>query len=110
MKTKDVPAFKQKIMDMLPITQAEVWKTLGINCRDGSELIEIMLKEDLIKKTRLKKTFLIEAKNGHRTKEKLKSESEFYILLSNTGEFSPCCGCVVECNPPRCILLDRWLL
>lgn len=110
MKTKDVPIFKQKIMDMLPITQAEVWKTLGINSRDGSALIEIMLKEDLIKKTRVKKTFLVEAKNGRRSKEKLKSESTFYTLLSNKGEFSPCCGCTIECHPPKCVLLDRWLL
>jgi hypothetical protein len=105
LKLKEVPELKQRVLDMLPITQAEVWKNLGINHRDGSELISIMLKENLVKKTRKDKTYLIE-RDGH---EKQKKEINFSILLSTKGKFAPCCGCELICDATICKLLEEWL-
>jgi hypothetical protein len=103
MKAKDIPSFEQQVLGMLPITQAEAWKCLGIGHRDGSALVSIMLGENLIKKTRFKKTFIIEIKN----EESKKPESS--PLLSNEGKFSPCCGCGRECELNKCELLTEWL-
>lgn len=105
MKVKDIPVLKQRVLDMLPITQAEVWKNLGINHRDGSELISIMLKEHIITKTRKENTYLIERANGHERKKK----KNFSILLSEKGKFAPCCGCELVCDPNMCKLLEEWL-
>lgn len=108
MKVKDIPIFKQKTLDMLPITQAEVWKKLGINSRDGSELISIMLEEHLIKRTKQYNTFLVERLNGDRKAEKKKKS--FLVLFSKNGKFSPCCGCLLDCNALTCKRLHNWLI
>lgn len=109
MKTKDVPILKQKVLEILPITQAEVWKKLGIDSREGSELITIMLGEHIIKRTKKDKTFLIERLdgNGH-----IKDDHKegFSVLLSKSGKFSPCSGCDLVCDPTECRLLTIWLL
>lgn len=111
MKTKDVPVFKQKVLDMLPITQAEIWKTLRIGQRDASDLISIMIDENLIKKRRLNRTFMLERMNGS-GKKKMgnKKKIGFAVLLSNDDQFSPCCNCRLDCEPSTCILLDKWLI
>lgn len=106
MKTKDIPIFKQKVLDMLPVTQAEVWKKLKIDSRSGSELINMMLKESLIERTRHDKTFMIERKNGSGPK---KTKKDCSALLSKNGKFSPCCGCIIDCDPVKCVLLSEWL-
>lgn len=106
MKTKDVPNLKQKVLDMLPITQAEIWKSLGIGSRDGSSLITIMLEENLVKRTRVDRTFLIEKTNGNGRVEKMSISP----LLSSKETFAPCCGCGLDCIPSRCTLLTTWLL
>jgi len=109
MKAEDIPFLKKKVLDMLPITQSEMWKTLGIGHRDGSKLINIMLKEELIKRKRYDGTFLIE-----RLDEKEKSEeseySKYSPLLSKDGKFSPCCGCARDCNIQTCELLTEWVI
>jgi hypothetical protein len=33
------PRFKEQVMSMLSVTQAEIWKALGISSKDGSEII-----------------------------------------------------------------------
>jgi hypothetical protein len=104
MKAKDVPILKQKVLEMLPITQAEVWKKLGIDSKEGSELISLMLGEKLIKRTKKEHTFLIEQENGD-----IKKEKDLTVLISG-NKFSPCCGCSLECNPKDCQLLTIWLL
>lgn len=106
MKTKDIPSLEKQVLGMLPITQAEVWKCLGIGNRDGSSLVNLMLGENLIKKTRFKKTFILERKNGDTENNKY---SRYSCLLSYDGNFSPCCGCVRECNPRKCNSLTEWL-
>lgn len=63
-------------------------KMLGIDHRDTSKLIGVMLKEHIIKRTKADRTFMIE-KNGSDMSEKKK---DFGALLSG-GKFSPCCGC-----------------
>lgn len=105
MKVKDIPIFKQKILDAIPITQAEVSKMLGIDHRDTSKLIGAMLKEHIIKRTKADRTFLIE-KNGSDIREKKKG---FEMLLSG-GKFSPCCGCDLVCDPELCQKLTEWLM
>lgn len=109
MKLQDVPTFKQKVLDMLPVTQAEVWKNLGIGHRDGSSLIGLMVKESLIKKTKQDNTFLLEkiGGNGH---DKEKKKKDYSVLLSKSGKFTPCSGCELNCVPTTCEKLTAWLL
>lgn len=106
MKVKDVPILKQRVLDMLPITQSDMWKKLGINHRDGSQLIGIMMKENLIKRTKADRTYLLENANGHEKKEK---KADLNVLLSK-GKFSPCCGCDLECDPGHCQKLTEWIM
>lgn len=106
MKVKDIPALKQRVLDMLPVTQADMWKTLGISHRDGSQLIGIMVKENLVKKTKVDKTYLLESMNGNKEKEK---KVDFSVLLSK-DKFSPCCGCEIECDPTHCQKLMDWIM
>ena len=64
MNAKDIPILKQKVLDMLPITQSDVCKNLDIDHRDGSKLVSIMIGESLIKRTKSDRTFLLERPNG----------------------------------------------
>lgn len=96
---------KQKILDMLPITQPDMWKKLGINRRSGSRLVNAMLEEGLIKRTKVDNIFLLE-KAGEVSHKK---EKDFSALLSN-NRFSPCCGCMIECDPRTCNMLTEWLI
>ncbi len=104
MKIKDIPIFKQKVLDVIPITQAEVTKMLGIDSRDTSRLIAAMLKEHIIKRTKSDNTFLL-LKNG----SDVQKEKDFGALLSGE-KFSPCCGCELECDPGNCEKLNEWLI
>lgn len=101
---KNIHSLEQKVLEMLPTKQVDVWKSLGINRRDGSALIRIMLNDNLIKRTKLKKTFLLERKNISGNK------GGHSRLLSETGNFSPCTGCRRSCEPPTCDLLTGWLI
>jgi myosin heavy subunit len=65
MKTKDLPIFKQKILDMLPVKQVDMWRKLEIDSREGSYIVDIMLKENLLTRRRLDKSFLLEKLNGN---------------------------------------------
>ena len=87
---------------MLPITHAEIWKTMGIDRRACSIIIADMLNKSLIKRTRSSNTFLLESKNGRR-------KPKYPPILSTHGKFSPCCGCVEDCKPYQCDLLIGWL-
>lgn len=104
MKVKDIPIFRQRILDALPIVQAEIGKMLGIDHRDVSKLINAMVEEHLVQKTKADRTFLIEKYkgNGHEKKK------DFSVLLANE-KFSPCCGCDLECDPAHCPKLDEWI-
>jgi hypothetical protein len=106
MKAKDIPVFRQKVLDALPITQADISKMLGIDHRDASKLIGIMLKEHVINRTKVDRTFLIN-KNGEGLKTEKKKD--FGALLSN-GKFSPCSGCESNCDPENCEKLATWIL
>jgi hypothetical protein len=109
MKIKDVPKLKQQVMSMLPVTQAEIWKGLGISSREGSELIGYLLNERLINRTIItidgKRTFLLENanSNGH-------SKRFDYSVLLSGDKLSPCCGCIEECLPVDCIRLTGWIV
>lgn len=106
MKTKDIPMLEKQVLDMLPLTQAEVWKKLKIGSRSGSGLIKIMLEHKLVKRTVSGGTYLIEKLNGSGNKKEIK----FDILLSKGGNFSPCCGCSMMCDPEKCTPLTEWIL
>lgn|SRR3990167_1259326 len=105
MKVKDIPILKQRVLDAMPITQAEVAKMLGIDRRDTSRLIAVMLKEHIIKRTKADNTFLLE-KNGSDVREKKK---DLGALLSGE-KFSPCCGCELVCDPAHCQKLTEWVM
>ncbi len=104
MKMKDIPRLKKQVMGMLPTTQPSIWKTLGIDHRDASILIGIMVKENLIKKTKVNNIFLIEiVGKGHSKK------TDYSVLLSG-DKFSPCSGCEKECIPEHCMQLSEWVV
>lgn len=104
MKVKNIPIFRQKVLDAVPITQAEVSKMLGIDHRDTSKLIKAMLEDHIIRRTKADRTFLLE-KNGSDIPEK---KRDFNVLLSG-DKFSPCCGCGLECDPRHCLKLAEWV-
>lgn len=106
MKIKDVPVFKQKVLEMLPVTQADVWKNLGIGHRDGSALIGIMIKEHLITKRKIDNTFMLEKKNGSGQEKK----KDYSALINRSGNFSVCCNCQkLNCDAKTCKELAVWL-
>jgi len=63
MKAKDMLVLKQKILDMLPINQADIWKRFNIGRWECSDLISAMIKENLVIKTKSGKSFYIESAN-----------------------------------------------
>ncbi len=101
MKVKDIPILKQKVLEILPITQAEITKILGIDHRDVSKLIGEMIKEHIIKKKRVDRTYLLEL-NGH------EEEKDFTLLLCG-DKFTPCAGCSEDCDPTLCQKLTDWI-
>lgn len=109
MKIKDIPRFKEQVIGMLPVTQAQMWKALGISSKDGSELIGYLLNEKIIKRTAInikgKRTFLLESANGND-----RSRKTDYSVLLYGDRFSPCCGCEVDCIPIDCIRLTEWIV
>ncbi len=94
---------------MLPVSQAEMWKALGISSKEGSELIGYLLGDKLIRRTRIKTdgkwTFLLESANGNGHAKK----TGFFVLLSG-DRFSPCCGCEKDCVPKSCMQLAEWVI
>jgi hypothetical protein len=109
MKIKDIPRLEEQVISILPITQAEMWKALGINSKDGSKLIGYMLNERHIKRTIIKiegkRTFLLEHRNGNGHSKKTD-----YSALQSGDKFSPCSGCGKECVPANCIQLAEWIV
>lgn len=109
MKIKDIPRLKEQVIGMLPVTQAEVWKALGISSKDGSELIEYLLNDKVIKRSIInfkgRKTFLLENADGNGNTR----ETDYSILLSGS-RFSPCCGCQVDCMPAGCMRIIEWVV
>ncbi len=109
MKIKDIQRLREQIITMLPVTQAEMWKALGISSREGSEITGYMLGDKLIRRTRIKIqgkwTFLLESANGNGHAKK----TDFSALLYG-DKFSPCCGCEKECMPVNCIQLTEWVI
>ena len=91
MKKEDLPVLKQKVLDMLPVYQADMWKTLGIDSKEGSSLVSIMLNERLIMRTRHDGHFLLEKMNGnghekHIDNKDLEVLKEGEDLKKDTGE------------------------
>lgn len=109
MKIIDIPRLREQVIDMLPVTQAEIWKALGISSREGSELIGHLLGDKLIRRTRIKTdgkwTFLLESANGNGHHKKI----SFSVLLYGNA-FSPCCGCGEDCVPAGCMRLTAWVI
>ncbi len=109
MKIKDIPRLQEQVISMLPVSQAEMWKALGISSREGSELIGYMLGDKLIRRTRIKTdgklTFLLENANGNCHDKKTD-----YSVLVSCGRFSPCCRCEKDCVPASCLLLAEWVI
>lgn len=109
MKIKDILRLQEQVISMLPVSQAEMWKALGISSKEGSELIGYLLGEKLIRRTRIKTdgkwTFLLESANWNGHAKKI----DFSALLYG-GKFSPCCGCEKDCVPADCMQLNEWLV
>ncbi len=102
MKIENIPSLKQRVLEILPVSQSELRKRLGIDHRDVSKLVIIMMKENIIKKKKLKTTYLLEL---IRRKKEI---SDIKGILIFKGKFSPCCGCGGECFPANCHKLIEW--
>ena len=92
---------------MLPVTQADMWKSLGIDSSHGSRLADAMVKENLITRKKLGKGFLLERLCEDKSKDK---KIDLSVLLSSNNRFSPCGGCTLVCDAATCTLLSEWLL
>jgi hypothetical protein len=103
---KDSKYLRQKALEILPIKQSEMWKTLGISSSACARLVDSMLKENLITRKKSNNTFIIEKLDKNKKERKL----DFSALLSNKKRFSPCAGCELECDAASCLLLSNWIM
>lgn len=107
-KENNITELSAEISKILPALQSEIWKKLGIERRQCSRLMKVLADNGLIKKTRKGGTYMVEkviVNNNEFIKQK-----NFSALLSDSGRFSPCTGCVIDCNPKFCHLINNWLL
>jgi DNA-binding Lrp family transcriptional regulator len=102
-RTKDL--IKQ-VLEILPITQSEMWKILGITSSAGARLVDTMLEENLITRKKHNNTFILDRVKKYDKKDKV----DYTPLLSSKGRFTPCGGCTLECDADICVLLTEWLL
>ncbi len=100
MKNEIVPQLKNKTLSLLPIAQKELQHKLSLSSQDTSRLIQLMSKEHLIKREKLKIGYLI-MKNGVYPIDS--------PLLNKVGIFSPCTGCKIDCAPEICSSITDWI-
>jgi len=85
------------------ILQRDIAKNLGISDARCSKLLIQLEKEGLITRewvrTGKSRGYLV----------KLVKKSVFKPLLSKDNKFAVCVGCVVDCNPPYCASLNKWI-
>lgn len=88
------------------IPQNELWKKAKIDSSKCSRLVARLEKEGKISRTP-------ELINGSRTyliKPVQKKEiNRNFKLLLNGDMFSPCTGCILECEPEQCAPLSEWV-
>ncbi|MDD3474369.1 MAG: hypothetical protein PHP08_00515 [Candidatus Dojkabacteria bacterium] len=100
---------EEKLLIMLPALQSNIWKELGIKRRYCSELMKVLEDNGLIKRRKVKGgTYMVEKCDINNSK--FVNQTKFYALLSDSGRFSPCTGCVMDCDPGTCDLMNKWLL
>lgn len=106
----DYKKLQEEALKILPMIQTDIWKTLNINSKQCSRLLDKMEKANLIKRTKLKcktggVTFMVERIEVIEVEPK----TNFSALLAG-GILSPCCGCqLLECHPVSCVLMDKWV-
>lgn len=135
MKSTDV---RYKILELLPISQQDAWKKLGLEHRQVSKVVLRLEKEGFLTRTKDKHSFYLDitiegvregrrlslirkhmpvpaekpvvAKKPVHVKSPVKKkEPRFAPLLSSDGLFSPCTGCSgEECDPTTCDPLTKW--
>lgn len=107
MKQLDYPRLKKELTLLLPIHQTKAWNVMHISHQDMSDIVLLMLKEGLIKRTPTKfkgsRTYLLESLN-HKP-HKIKNFD--HLLAGRT--FSPCAGCTIDCKPSHCNKLTVWV-
>lgn len=104
MKNENIETSKKEILKILPEKQSNIWKKLKIDRRKCSRIISLMIKENLVVKTKMKGTFMIEMVDYGSCKPK-----DFSALLSKNGIIAPCIGCFVDCVPTKCEKLGDWI-
>ncbi len=98
---------KHQILNMLPMVQSDIWKRLNIDSSACARLIDAMLEEKLIIRTKLSKSFIIEKVHIDKVEKK---KIDYTILISGENKFSPCCGCSLVCDAGPCVILSNWLI
>lgn len=90
------------------IYQSEITEILNIRNQRTSEAVKILLNEHKITRTRVRykkgMTFLITLNGAHKGLPKFNLSA----LLHN-NQFSPCVGCSIDCDPPTCVKLIKWI-
>jgi len=92
------------------ILQNELWKVAGIDSRKCSRLIKRLLDKDLITRETAvsmgSRTYLVRVVEGPFESGALRGDLKY--LIAN-GQFSPCVGCRIECEPEYCEYLTEWI-
>ena len=87
------------------ILQKDIAKNLEISNARCSKLLIKLEKEGLITRERVR----MNKSRGYGYLVKLVKKSVFRPLLSENGRFAVCIGCIVDCNPPNCASLNKWI-
>lgn len=106
MKQSDYPRLKNELTSILPIYQTDAWKLMQISHQDMSDIVKLMLSENLIKrmpaKTKGRYTYLLEPNHQKKKKD--------YSSMIAGQIFAPCTGCSIDCSPVHCVKLTQWIL
>ena len=93
------------------ILQNELWKTAGIDSRKCSRFIKRLLDKNLITRETAvsmgSRTYLVRATEGVPFKTGALNPNLKYLIAN--GQFSPCVGCRIECEPEYCDYLTEWI-
>jgi len=88
------------------ILQSDVRKTLGIDSKKCSRVINKLMKKHLVRR----EPELAAGRNTFRLfSMEFKEPGEIHKKLLAGSVFSPCTGCSLECFPETCYLLNDWV-
>jgi len=125
---------KPAILSLLPIFQEDIWKRLGLEHRRISKLVRELEAEGLLVREVRKHTFWLvpttvwipepvapttiitepkpivkRVSAPKKPKERIKPKEHKFTSLLSGNMFSPCTGCMDECEATTCKKLGDWV-